>query len=146
MFICNHCPYVIHVKQGLIDIYNDYKDKNVGFVAISSNDPDYETSDSFENMKKEGYPFPYLFDETQEVAKSYGAACTPDIFVYNEQRVLVYRGQLDGSRPGNGVPVTGEDLRAAIDATLTNTKVSQDQKPSTGCNIKWKLGNEPEYY
>ncbi|MDC0449073.1 thioredoxin family protein [bacterium] len=138
MFICNHCPYVIHIKNQLIKIGNDYQNKSVGIVAINSNDPDYDSSDSFENMKNEGYPFPYAFDKTQEVAKAYSAACTPDIYVFNQNRELVYRGQSDDSRPGNGLPTTGKDLRNAIDAVLNETEVDANQKPSTGCNIKWR--------
>lgn len=143
MFICNHCPYVKHIKQGLIDIYLDYKDKGVGFVAINSNDPDYDSTDSPDYMKLENYPFPYAFDESQQTAKDFGAVCTPDIFVYNSKRKLAYRGQFDNSRPGNNYPVTGESLRSAIDALLEDKPVTLEQKPSTGCNIKWKPGNEP---
>lgn len=138
LFICNHCPFVIHVKDGLKSFGKDYVDKDVGIVAINSNDPAYDPSDGFEYMKKETYPFPYLFDETQEVAKAYNAACTPDMFVFDEIRSLVYRGQFDDSRPGNGKEVTGSDLRAAVDALLEEKEVNSDQKPSTGCNIKWK--------
>lgn len=146
MFICNHCPYVIHVKEELIRIANDYMDKDVGFIGINSNDPDYESLDSFENMKKENYPFPYAFDETQEIAKEYKAACTPDIYVFDNKRELVYRGQLDDSRPGNGKELNGKDLRGALDTILKSEAPSSDQKPSSGCNIKWKSGNEPDYY
>lgn len=146
MFICNHCPYAIHVKEELVKIANDYKDKGVGFVGINSNDPDYDSQDSFENMKKENYPFPYAFDETQEVAKTYKAACTPDIFVFDEKRELSYRGQVDDSRPGNGKPLTGKDLREALDALLAGHKPESNQKPSSGCNIKWKPDNEPDYF
>ncbi|MFC1622145.1 thioredoxin family protein [Patescibacteria group bacterium] len=138
MFICNHCPYVIHVKNELVRIGNDYSDKSVGIIGINSNDPDYDSSDSFENMKNEDYPFPYAFDETQEVAKAYKAACTPDIYVFDQERKLVYRGQLDDSRPGNNIPVTGIDLRNAIDAVLEGKEVDLNQKPSSGCGIKWK--------
>jgi peroxiredoxin len=145
-FICNHCPYVKHIKSGLLTLYNDYKDKGVGFVAINSNDVSSYPEDSFENMKNEGYPFPYLFDETQKTAKAYKAACTPDFFVYDNNRVLKYRGQMDGSRPGNFKPNDGKDLRSAIDMILSGFEVGKDQKPSTGCNIKWKRGNEPSYF
>lgn len=145
MFICNHCPYVIHVKKELINISNDYKDKSVGIIAINSNDPNYDSADSFEAMKKENYPFPYAYDESQFTAKKYGAACTPDFFLYNSKRELVYRGQLDNSRPGNKKELTGKDLRMAIDAVLNDKKVDADQKPSSGCNIKWRPGNQPVY-
>lgn len=143
MFICNHCPYVIHIKDELIKIGEDYMGKEVGIIAINSNDPAYDPSDSFEYMKDEGYPFPYLFDETQEVAHAYKAACTPDIYVFDENRELVYRGQLDSSRPGNNTPVDGTDLRAAISSLIMGQEVNPDQKPSSGCNIKWKPGNQP---
>lgn len=146
MFICNHCPYVIHVKDELIKLGGEYMNKVVGIVAINSNDPNYDPSDNFEHMKKEKYPFPYAFDETQEVAKEYKAACTPDIYLFDKEMKLVYRGQLDDSRPGNNVPVTGKDLRKGLDAVLNNQEISLEQKPSSGCNIKWKSGNEPKYY
>jgi len=143
MFICNHCPYVVHIKDELIKLFEDYKDSDVAFVGISSNDAEYEPTDGFEYMKEEGYPFPYLYDETQEIAKAYKAACTPDIYLFNKDKELVYRGQLDDSRPGNNKPVTGIDLRNAIDAVLAGTPVDDNQKPSSGCNIKWKPGNQP---
>ncbi len=151
MFICNHCPFVKHVEKEIAKIGLDYKDKNVGIVAISSNDAENYPEDSPENLKRQayrlGFVFPYLYDETQEVAKLYTAACTPDFFLFNEERKLVYRGQLDDSRPGNIlVRVTGRDLRSAIDAVLQNKDVSPNQKPSLGCNIKWKKGNEPSYF
>jgi peroxiredoxin len=146
MFICNHCPYVIHVKEELISIANDYMDKGVGFIGINSNDPNHDPTDGFEYMKQENYPFPYAYDETQEVAKEYKAACTPDIYVFDEERKLVYRGQIDNSRPGNGKELTGKDLREALDSILEGKLPSPNQKPSSGCNIKWKPGNEPEYY
>ncbi len=141
MFICNHCPFVKHVNKGIVALANDYKDKGVGFVAISSNDIVNYPEDSPELMKKtaaqEGYPFPYLYDDSQEVAKAYDAACTPDFYIFDSDLKLVYRGQLDDSRPGNDIPVTGKDMRAALDAILNNKPVSKDQKPSIGCNIKW---------
>ncbi len=150
MFICNHCPFVKHIVGELAKIGRDYAEKGVAFVAISSNDAEKHPDDSPEKMKAEvaarGYTFPYLHDETQEVAKAYRAACTPDFFVFDRARRLAYRGQLDDSRPGNGLPVTGKDLRAAIDALLTGATMSLKQKPSIGCNIKWKPGNEPDYF
>ncbi len=142
MFICNHCPYVKHVNHGLVKVANDYMPKGVSFVAISSNDVENYPQDSPDKMKmvaqELGYPFPYLYDETQEVAKAYDAACTPDFYVFDGAAELVYRGQFDDSRPGNDIPVTGKDLRAALDAILAGEPVSEDQKPSVGCNIKWK--------
>ncbi|STX51731.1 putative thiol-disulfide isomerase and thioredoxins family [Legionella busanensis] len=141
MFICNHCPYVKHLNRGLVQLTNSYQDK-VRFIAINSNDIDSYPDDSPEHMKltalKEGYSFPYLFDETQEIAKAYQAACTPDFFVYDTNLKLVYRGQFDDSRPGNQIPVTGESLRQVIDCLLTDQPVTEIQKPSLGCNIKWK--------
>ncbi len=149
MFICNHCPYVKHVAPELARIGKDYAGKGAGIVAISSNSAESHPDDGLEPMKAEaanrGYTFPYLYDETQAIAKAYSAACTPDIFLFDAQRKLVYRGQLDDSRPGNGKPLNGKDLRDAIDAVLANGQVPQDQKPSIGCNIKWKPGNEPAY-
>jgi peroxiredoxin len=142
MFICNHCPFVKHVRPELARLGRDYQDRGVAIVAISSNDVEAYPDDSPANMKKEieqaGYVFPYLFDETQQVARAYHAACTPDFFLFDAERRLVYRGQLDDSRPGNNVPVTGRDLRAALDAVLDGKAVSPEQKPSLGCNIKWK--------
>ncbi len=150
MFICRHCPYVQHIKSELARIGKDYKDKDIGIVAISSNDVNVypeDASDSLSEMaKEEGFNFPYLFDETQEVAKSYTAACTPDLFLFDKDRKLVYRGQIDDSRPGNNVPVTGKDLRSAIDAVLSDKEVDPNQKPSMGCSIKWKKGKEPSYF
>ena len=149
MFICRHCPYVRHVRTGLAELGRDYRDREVGIVAISSNDPVAYPEDSPESLaeeaRKAGYAFPYLFDETQEVAKAYSAACTPDFFLFDADRKLAYRGQFDSSRPGNGVPVTGQDLRAAIDAVLADGPVPEDQRPSVGCTIKWPAGNEPGY-
>jgi thiol-disulfide isomerase/thioredoxin len=142
MFICNHCPYVKHINESLVEISNKYLGKNISFIAINSNDIENYPEDSPENMRKTalalGYRFPYLFDETQEVAKSYQAACTPDIFVYDKDLKLVYRGQYDDSRPGNGIPVTGKDLTDALDAILEGNPVNIEQKPAIGCNIKWK--------
>ncbi len=150
MFICNHCPFVKHIRAELARIGRDYGDRNVQIVAINSNDISTHPSDSPDHMKREaaewGYTFPYLFDESQEVAKAYLAACTPDFFVFDANRLLVYRGQLDDSRPSNNNPVDGRDLRAALDAVLAGDPVSTTQKPSIGCNIKWKAGNEPDYY
>jgi peroxiredoxin len=142
MFICNHCPFVKHVQEQLVILADDYQSKGVAFIAISSNDIETHPDDSPERMKevaqKFGYPFPYLYDETQEVAKTYHAACTPDFYIFDAEMKLVYRGQLDGSRPGNQIPVSGEDIRTALDNILTGVPVSPDQKPSIGCNIKWK--------
>jgi peroxiredoxin len=150
MFICSHCPYVKHVEDEMARLSNEYKEKGVGVVAISSNDPDYDTGDKPEGLKEQAesanFEFPYLFDETQEVAKSYTAACTPDFFLFDKENKLVYRGQLDGSRPENNKPVTGEDLMKALEAVLSGGEVSSDQRPSAGCNIKWKFGNEPDYF
>ncbi len=137
MFICNHCPFVKHVKDQLIALAKDYEDQGVSCVAISSNDVANYPDDSPEKMKEEGYPFPYLYDESQEVAKAYQAACTPDFYLFDGNLSLVYRGQLDDSRPGNDIPVTGKDIRNALDALLAGESPSEDQKPSVGCNIKW---------
>jgi thiol-disulfide isomerase/thioredoxin len=142
MFICNHCPFVKHVNDQLITLANDYSAKGISFIAISSNDAVNYPEDSPKKMKEYairlGYPFPYLYDETQEVAKAYDAACTPDLFIFDGNLACVYRGQLDDSRPSNGKPVTGKDIRNALDAILSGQDVSADQKPSIGCNIKWK--------
>jgi peroxiredoxin len=142
MFICTHCPYVKHVEKGLASLGNDYAAKPVKLVAISSNDAGNYPDDSPAGLKRQaqtlGFRFPYLYDESQSVARAYHAACTPDFFLFDGKLKLVYRGQFDSSRPGNGKPVTGEDLRAAIDAVLAGTAVSRDQRPSIGCNIKWK--------
>ena len=150
MFICNHCPFVKHVADELAALGCDYLPQGIGVVAISSNDVATHPADSPEQMVREseerGYQFPYLFDETQTVAKAYHAACTPDFFLFDGDRQLVYRGQLDDSRPDSGIPVTGVDLRRAIDAVLAGTPVPEPQKPSIGCNIKWKPGNEPDYF
>jgi peroxiredoxin len=150
IFMCNHCPFVKHVADGLTQLARDYMPRGVAIVGINSNDAAGYPQDSPEQMVHEaeqrGYPFPYLYDETQEVAKAYGAACTPDFFLYDQSRKLVYRGQLDASRPGNNVPVTGSDLRSALDAALAGKSPSDKQIPSIGCNIKWRVGNEPEYF
>jgi peroxiredoxin len=142
MFICNHCPFVHHVIREVVRVANDYRVQGIGIVAISSNDvlnfpqdsPELMTKFAFEN----NFEFPYLYDETQEVAKEYGAACTPDFFLFDNQNKLVYRGQLDDSRPGNGIPLSGNDLRGAIDGVIYNRVINPNQKPSIGCNIKWK--------
>ena len=150
IFMCNHCPYVVHVSEQLAALGRDYQNRGVGIVGISANDAGNYPDDGPEKMKAEvaraGYTFPYLYDESQAVAKSFRAACTPDFFLFDADQKLAYRGQLDGSRPGNGVPVTGEDLRAALDSLLSGEAVSTDQKPSIGCNIKWKAGNAPDYF
>ncbi|MEM7087227.1 MAG: thioredoxin family protein [Bacteroidota bacterium] len=142
MFICNHCPFVIHVNEEIVRVANDYRVTGFGFVAISSNDVEKYPQDGpqkmWENAQANHYPFPYLYDETQDVAKAYDAACTPDFYVFDAEMKLVYRGQLDNSRPGNGIPSNGRDLREALDNILNNNIQRQDQKPSIGCNIKWK--------
>jgi peroxiredoxin len=147
VFMCSHCPYVKHVRGGLAKLARDYQPRGVAVVGINSNDVANYPADSPAHMAEEaasaGYTFPYLYDETQEVAKAYHAACTPDFFLFDQQRRLVYRGQLDDSRPGNGLPVTGKDLRAALDAVLSGQPISPNQKPSIGCNIKWKPGKGP---
>jgi peroxiredoxin len=142
MFICNHCPYVKHVREELIRLPNDYLQKGISFVAISSNDADTYPDDAPEELKKvaeqHGYPFPFLYDESQDTAHAYSAACTPDFFIFDKDLKLVYRGQLDDSRPGNGVPVTGESICNALDSILAGKNVAPNQKPSIGCSIKWK--------
>jgi peroxiredoxin len=149
MFICRHCPYVKHIQHELVKLGVDYNHSDIGIVGISSNDADNYKDDSPESLKELALElklnFPFCYDQTQEVAKAYTAACTPDFFLFDKNQGLVYRGQLDGSRPGNNEPVTGQDLRAAIDAELAGKPISDDQKPSAGCNIKWKPGNEPKY-
>ena len=149
-FICNHCPFVKHLADEFAALATEYQDKGVAVVAINSNDVENYPDDAPERMtaevKQRGYTFPYLYDESQEVAKSYHAACTPDFFAFDADRRLVYRGQMDDSRPDNGKPVTGKDLRGALDAVLAGKPVPEDQKPSIGCNIKWKPGNEPDYF
>ena len=150
VFICNHCPFVKHIREELAQAVKRYQEKGLAVVGISSNDVDAFPQDGPELMAREveelGYTFPYLFDETQSVAKAYTAACTPDFFLFDNGRRLVYRGQFDGSRPGNDLPVTGADLGAAVEALLEGNAVSSDQRPSIGCNIKWKAGNEPDYF
>jgi len=150
MFICNHCPFVKHVVGELGRLAEDYLPGGVGIVAINSNDVDAYPQDGPEHMRRlverEGWEFPFLLDETQEVAKRFGAACTPDFFLFDADRRLAYRGQLDDSRPGSDRPVTGRDLRAALEAVLAGEPVPDDQKPSIGCNIKWRPGNEPTFY
>jgi len=142
MFICNHCPYVIHVNEQLVQLANDYTPKGISFIAISSNDVENYPQDAPEKMtllaEKMAYPFPYLYDETQEVARAYHAACTPDFYVFDDESSLVYRGQLDDSRPGNGKEVTGHDIRVSLEALLNGIEAKAPQKPSMGCNIKWK--------
>ncbi|PCJ89115.1 MAG: thioredoxin family protein [Flavobacteriales bacterium] len=142
MFICNHCPFVKHIQQGLVDLANDYIPKGVSFIAISSNDVVNYPDDSPEKMKEVAqnwnYPFPYLYDETQDVARAYEAVCTPDFSIFDSEMKCVYRGQLDDSRPESSIPVTGKDIRVALDLILERREVSAEQKPSIGCNIKWK--------
>ena len=149
MFICNHCPFVKHIAAGLTDFGRDYQAKGLTVLGINSNDVENYADDHPDKMKAEvsarSYTFPYLYDETQDVAKAYKAACTPDFFLFDKDLKLVYRGQFDGSRPGNDIAVTGKDLRAAADAVLAGHDVPADQAPSIGCNIKWKAGNAPEY-
>jgi peroxiredoxin len=149
IFLCNHCPYVKHVRHELARLGREYRERGVAIVGINANDVAAHPDDSPARMRAEikeaGYTFPYLYDETQEVAKAYQAACTPDFFLFDRGRKLVYRGQLDASRPGNATPVTGKDLRAALDAVLAGTEVPGRQQPSMGCNIKWKPENEPSY-
>lgn len=149
VFMCNHCPYVKHIREGLVKFANEFQPQGLAIVGINANDAEKYPDDSPEKMKEEvraaGYTFPYLYDETQEVAKAYKAACTPDFFLFDGNRRLVYRGQFDDSRPKNAEPVTGNDMRQAVSALLAGRAVPQDQKPSIGCNIKWKPGNEPEY-
>ena len=142
MFICNHCPFVLHINDELVKLANDYINKGIGFVAISANDIINHPHDAPDKMKETAlrlhYPFPYLYDESQDTAKAYDAACTPDFFIYDKNMQLVYRGQLDDSRPGNEIPVTGKDIRHALDCLLSNKEVSSEQRASIGCNIKWK--------
>lgn len=146
VFTCNHCPYAQHVEDSLIAIAREYRNSGVEFVAISSNDPEQYPEDSFASMaeraKSRGYPFPYLFDESQDIAKAFGAVCTPDIFVFGAERKLVYHGRIDGTRPGEGKS-DGSELRSALDSLLASGVVTQEQRPSIGCNIKWKSGNAP---
>ncbi len=150
MFICKHCPFVKHIQQELAQLGKDYVNRDLGIVAISANDANNYPDDAPEQLKaiaqELSFTFPFCYDESQETAKAYTAACTPDFFLFDADQRLVYRGQLDDSRPSNGKPVTGEDLRAALDAVLAGQAVNSEQKPSVGCNIKWKPGNEPSYY
>lgn len=150
IFMCNHCPYVKHIAAGLAQLARDYLPRGAAIVGINANDvanyPDDSPAKMAQEAKSMGYLFPYLHDESQTVAKAYRAACTPDIFLFDRDRRLVYRGQFDDSRPGNNIPVTGKDLRAALDAVLAGQSVVTNQKASIGCNIKWKRGNEPDYF
>lgn len=150
IFMCNHCPYVKHIRTALSSFAKEYQAKGLAIVGINSNDASKYPDDSPEKMAEElraaGYTFTYLYDETQQIAQQYRAACTPDFFLFDQQQRLVYRGQFDDSRPKNEIPVTGHDLRAAVDALLSGKAISTDQKPSIGCNIKWKPGNEPDYF
>jgi peroxiredoxin len=150
VFMCNHCPFVKHVINDFVKLAKDYQPKGVAFVGINSNDvhefPEDRPEKMVEFARERALTFPYLYDETQDVAKRYRAACTPDFFVFDENRRLAYRGQMDDSRPGNKAPITGADLRAALNAVLQGGPVPQEQKPSMGCNIKWKPGNEPDYF
>lgn len=150
MFICRHCPFVKHVQSELAKLGQDYANSSLGIVAISANDAVNYPNDAPDSLKQMaielGFTFPLCYDETQQVAQSYTAACTPDFFLFDAARRLVYRGQLDDSRPSNGLPVTGKDLRGAIDITLANQAIDFEQKPSVGCNIKWKAGNAPAYF
>jgi peroxiredoxin len=150
VFMCNHCPYVKHVRPVMVPLVKEYQKKGVAVIAINSNDSESYPDDSPEKMRKDqkehNYSFPYLIDESQRVAKAFRAACTPDIFLFDKDKKLAYRGQMDGSRPGNNVPITGQDLRHAMDAVLEGRSIDENQKPSMGCNIKWKPGNEPDYF
>ncbi len=150
MFICNHCPFVIHVRDGITRLARDYASRGVDFVAINANSVESHPADGPPHMaelvRELGWKFPFLFDDTQAVAKAYHAACTPDFYVFDRAHTLRYRGQLDDSRPSNGKPVTGVDLRAAIDAVLAGKPAAVEQRPSIGCNIKWKPGSEPDYF
>ncbi|MFX0209613.1 MAG: thioredoxin family protein [Candidatus Hodarchaeota archaeon] len=149
-FICNHCPFVIHVRDEFKPLYEEYSKKGISFIAINSNSLETHPQDGPESMKalalSMGWKFPFLFDATQEVAKAYSAACTPDFFLFDQETKLYYRGQLDDSRPENGIPLTGKDLRYAMDALLEDASPPEDQRPSLGCNIKWTPGNEPHYF
>jgi peroxiredoxin len=150
VFMCNHCPYVKHIRSGLAQLARDYLTRGIAVFGINSNDVTNYPADSPDKMAEEakaaGYIFPYLYDESQAVAKAYRAACTPDFYVFDRNRALVYRGQFDDSRPANGLPVNGRDIRSALDAVLSSQPVSPHQKPSIGCNIKWKAGNQPDYF
>jgi len=150
VFMCNHCPFVIHIREGLAQFARDYDSKGLAMVGINSNDVENYPDDHPDRMKEEvakyGYIFPYLYDESQEIAKAYQAACTPDFFLFDKDRQLVYRGQFDDSRPSSDIAVTGKDLRAAVDSVLAGQDVSTDQRPSIGCNIKWRSGQAPDYF
>ena len=150
IFMCNHCPFVKHLRSGLAQFAKDYQSKGIAVVGISSNDiqshPDDSPAKMVEEHKSAGYTFPYLYDDTQEVAKAYKAACTPDFYVFDHNHALVYRGQFDASRPNNGKPVTGSDLRKAVDQLLAGKGPLEEQRPSLGCNIKWAPGHEPDYF
>ena len=150
MFVCNHCPYVIHLRKALIDLANDYADKGVKVVAISSNSADSHPQDGPDAMRQEAaahhFPYVYLYDQSQAIAKAYKAACTPDFYLFDEHQKLAYRGRFDGSRPRNDIPVTGKDMRQAVDAVLSGEMPVAEQLPSMGCNIKWAPGNEPNYF
>ena len=150
IFMCNHCPFVKHIREGLARFGRDYRERGVAVVGINANDvanyPDDSPEKMAEEVRQAGYTFPYLYDETQKVAKAYRAACTPDFFLFDGAHRLAYRGQFDASRPGNGLPVTGADLRLATDALLDGKPISEDQTPSIGCNIKWKSGGSPDYF
>ena len=150
IFLCNHCPYVIHIREALADFAREYQARGLAVVGINANDVSNYPADSPEKMSEEvakaGYTFPYLYDESQAVAKAYRAACTPDFFLFDQNRLLVYRGQFDDSRPGKTTAITGKDLRAAADAVLSHSTFSGEQMPSMGCNIKWKPGNAPDYF
>ena len=150
IFMCNNCPFVKHILESLVEMVRHFQEKGVDVVGINSNDVDNYPEDApnmmAETANRKGFTFPYLYDETQGVAKAYHAACTPDFFIFDKARKLIYRGQMDDSRPGNDIPVTGADLRAVLDALLQGKEPTSEQKPSMGCNIKWKRGNEPDYY
>lgn len=150
VFMCNHCPFVIHLRPALAAFAREYGARGLAMVGINANDaishPDDGPDRMADEIRSAGYSFPYLYDETQQTAKDYHAACTPDFFLYDEERRLVYRGQFDDSRPGNDIPVTGNDLRTAVDAVLADRPVPEQQKASLGCNIKWRAGNEPDYF
>jgi peroxiredoxin len=150
IFMCNHCPFVKHLRKDIAQLVREYQARGVAVVGINSNDVDNYPDDSPRMMIREveevGYTFPYLFDEAQEVAKNYRAACTPDFFLFDKDQNLAYRGQFDDSRPDNKIPITGADLRAALDAVLAGEPANRKQKPSIGCNIKWRAGNEPDYF
>ena len=150
MFVCNHCPYVIHLREALVRMAADYAERGLQVVAISSNSVQTHPQDGPDKMREEaeqqGFPYPYLYDESQAVAQAYMAACTPDFFLFDADQKLAYRGRFDGSRPKNDIPVTGEDMRAAVDAVLAGEKPAGEQVPSMGCNIKWTPGNEPAYF